>query len=78
MNTIDLTIPVAEVLDKHPEVKDLLIELGFTPLSNPVMLNTVGKITSLKQGSKLAKIPLKSIQEQLEWNGYTVIGGLDD
>ena len=35
MNTIDLNIPVAEVLDQHPEVLDLLVELGFTPWPIP-------------------------------------------
>ena len=28
MNTIDLSIPVAEVVDQHPEVLDLLVELA--------------------------------------------------
>ena len=31
-NVIDLSIPVAEVIEKHPEVLDVLVELGFTPL----------------------------------------------
>ena len=52
-NTIDLSQPVATIIKEHPEVKDLLIGLGFKPLSNPAMLNTVGKVTSLKAGSKL-------------------------
>ena len=47
-NTIDLSQPVATIIKEHPEVKDLLIGLGFKPLSNPAMLNTVGKVTSLK------------------------------
>lgn len=75
MNTIDLQLPVAEIIRQHPEVKELLIDLGFTPLANPVMLQTVGKVTSLKAGSKLANIPLEKIQENLEYNGYHVIGG---
>ena len=27
MNTIDLNVPVAEVLDQHPEVLDWLVDL---------------------------------------------------
>lgn len=61
-NTIDLSQPVAKTLQQHPEIKDLLIELGFKPLSNPAMLNTVGKVTSLKAGSKLANVPLDTIK----------------
>lgn len=75
MNTIDLNLPVAEIINQHPEVRDILVELGFKPLTNPAMLNTVGKVTSLKTGSKMTKIPLDRIQQVLECNGYEVIGG---
>ena len=51
-NVIDVSIPVAQVIDQHPEVLDLLVELGFKPLANPIMRNTVGRKVSLKQGSK--------------------------
>ncbi len=50
-NKIDVSIPVAQVIDQHPEVLDLLVELGFKPLANPIMRNTVGRKVSLKQGS---------------------------
>ena len=52
-NVIDLSIPVAEVIEKHPEVLDVLIELGFTPLANPVMRSTVGRVVSIKKGASM-------------------------
>ena len=55
-NIIDVSIPVAEVVDKHPEVLEILVELGFKPLANPLMRNTVGRKVSLKQGSKLEEL----------------------
>ena len=55
MNTIYLEDSVYTTLQHHPEVKDLLIELGFTPLSQPQMVQTVGRITSLKKVLKLLK-----------------------
>ncbi|AWN20606.1 DUF1858 domain-containing protein [Streptococcus sobrinus] len=73
-NTIDLSRPVAEILEEHPELKDILLELGFKPLANPLMLKTLGRTTSLKAGSKLAKIPLEKIKQTLEFNGYEVKG----
>ena len=75
MNTIDLNLPVAEIINQHPEVKEILVELGLKPLANPAMLNTVGKVTSLRTGSKMTKVPLDRIQQVLECNGYEVIGG---
>ncbi|MDQ0221535.1 DUF1858 domain-containing protein [Streptococcus moroccensis] len=77
-NTIDLNQPVAEVIKAHPELLDLLIDLAFKPLANPVMRNTVGKVTSLKAGSKMASVSLEKIVTTLENNGYDVIGGDHD
>ena len=70
-NIIDVSIPVAQVVDKHPEVLDILVDLGFKPLANPIMRNTIGRKTSLKMGSKLAGIKLVAT---LEANGYEVVG----
>ena len=77
-NIIDLSKPVAETIKEHPEVKEILVDLGFKPLSKPAMLNTVGKVTSQKAGAKLANISLEKIQRTLEFNGYEVIGGSYD
>ena len=73
-NIIDVTVPVAEVVDKHPEVLDILVDLGFKPLANPIMRNTLGRKTSLKMGSKLAGIKIEYIVATLEANGYEVVG----
>ncbi|MGT2755779.1 DUF1858 domain-containing protein [Streptococcus ovuberis] len=73
-NAIDLNQPVADLLTKHPELLDLLVDLGFKPLANPAMRHTVGKVTSLKVGSKMTGIPLTKIISTLESNGYDVLG----
>ncbi|WP_048690396.1 DUF1858 domain-containing protein [Streptococcus sp. 400_SSPC] len=73
-NKIDVSIPVAQVIDQHPEVLDLLVELGFKPLANPIMRNTVGRKVSLKQGSKFEGTPMDKIVRTLEANGYEVVG----
>ena len=77
MNTIDLNIPVAEVLDQHPEVLDLLVELGFTPLANPLMRQTLGRTVSIAQGAKLKGMELNRIVDCHKWNGYDIEGEAD-
>lgn len=72
MNTIYLEDSVYTTITKHPEVKDLLVEIGFKPLNQPQMVHTVGRITNLIKGSKIAKVPLETIVETLEMNGYIV------
>ena len=69
---IDLNNYVYQIVKDHPEVLDLLVELGFKPLKNPAMLNTVGRTTNLKQGAKLIGIDPTDIIQQLKWNGYDI------
>ena len=73
-NVIDLSIPVAEEIEKQPEVLDVLVELGFKPLANPVMRNTVGRVVSIKKGASMNGIDLDKIKQTLELNGYEVVG----
>lgn len=73
-NQIDLNQPVADLLDQHPELLDLLLERGFTPLANPALRKTLGKVTSLKAGSRMAGISLDKIVSTLEHNAYLVLG----
>lgn len=75
MNTIDLSIPVAQVIEQQPEVLELLVELGFTPLANPVLRQTLGRTVSLVQGAKMKGLDIQEIQRVLEYNGYEVVGG---
>lgn len=70
--TIDLNVAVYDVVKKNPEVIDLLVELGFKPLKNPMMLNSIGRTTTIKKGAKLIGLSLDEIKQNLEWNGYIV------
>lgn len=70
--TIDLNVAVYDVVKKNPEVIDLLVELGFKPLTNPMMLNSIGRTTTIKKGAKLIGLSLDEIKQTLEWNGYIV------
>ncbi len=74
MNTIDVNKPVADVVAQNPEVLDLLVELGFKPLANPVMRNSVGKVVSIKKGASMHGMDLAKIRQTLEFNGYEVVG----
>lgn len=70
--TIDLNVAVYDVVKKNPELIDLLVELGFKPLKNPLMLNSIGRTTTIKKGAKLIGLSLDEIKQTLEWNGYIV------
>ena len=74
MNSIDLDLPVAQTLDQHPELLDLLVDLGFKPLANPVARRTLGNIVPLRRGCRLIALDEADLIRQLEWNGYQVKG----
>lgn len=71
--SVDLDKTVYETLKEHPDLMPILVELGFTPLANKAMLQTAGRMTSLRKGSKLIGIPIEKIIQTLEWNGYEVV-----
>lgn len=71
-NEIDLSIPVNDTLKKNPEILDLLVDIGFKPLKNPAMRESVGRLVTLNKGCDMINIPVSQLVQELEWNGYTV------
>lgn len=69
---IDLDMTVADLVSKYPEIKDVLIEIGFKELQNKLMLNSVGKFMTLKRGSVVKNISMDHIKEKLIEHGYTI------
>lgn len=71
-NRISLNASVNAVLKEHPELLDILIDLGFTPLSNPMMRQTLGHITSLKQGCHMIHLSIETLRQTLINHGYEI------
>ncbi len=58
---------VYDVVTAHPELKDVLKEMSpkFVKLNNPVVFNTVAKVTTLKMASKIGDVYLKEMLYRL-------------
>lgn len=78
MNTIDINRPVADICAEHPELIDLLVNLGFKPLKNKLMRETLGRTVSLKKGAQLIDLPLDKLIKTLSFNGYQVADTEED
>jgi len=54
---------ISELLQVYPQLEDLLIELAppFKKLKNPVLMRTVGRVTTLQQAAVIANRPLETI-----------------
>lgn len=71
-NVVHLNQPVNKELKEHPELLDILVDLGFKPLSNPVMRQSLGNITTLKQGCQFLSLSLDELKETLNNHGYEI------
>ena len=73
MKKINLDLPVANLVEEYPELKNILTDLGFTEIVNPTALSTVGKVVTLKKGSLIKNIDLGKIVKKLEDEGFEVL-----
>ena len=44
MKNINVDEPVANLIEKFPNIKNILKDLGFIEITNPMALSTVGKM----------------------------------
>jgi len=73
MKTIDGNKMVYELIKENPALKKVLVGLGFTPLNNDKMLNTVGRMLSLKNGAKQIRLDQEDLHEGLEKAGFKLV-----
>jgi uncharacterized protein len=57
---------IFELIQQYPELKEILYEMGFKLLSNPVMLQTMGKIMTLKKGCEMRGINIEEVKRLLK------------
>ncbi len=71
---IDFSTPVKKYIDRYDDFLDLLLELGFDHFKIPNMIETVGRVMTLKQAAQAMKVSLPVVKERLESAGYQVVG----
>ncbi|HEY8499926.1 MAG TPA: DUF1858 domain-containing protein [Clostridia bacterium] len=67
---IDLSKSVCEICDEHPEVVEIMKDLGFENITNPGMLKTAGRFMTIPKGAAMKKIPMEKIREAFAAKGY--------
>ncbi len=72
MKKININKTVYELTEEYPELIDILYNLGFAGVKNPIVRKTLGRITTLKQGIEKQKKNLKDVLEVLRQNGFEV------
>ena len=69
---IQLSKSVYELCQMYPELPQILHDLGFTDITRPGMLVSVGRFMTLVKGATAKKIDIDVLKQQLEEQGYVV------
>lgn len=71
MKLININKSVYELCKEYKEIKDILSDFGFEAIKNPVMFNTIAKLTTIDKAAKIKNIKMKDIIKKFEEKGFT-------
>ena len=71
---IDLKKTVHELVKEYPEVKEIMLELGFTEITKPAKLQTLGRVMTIPKGAEMMKIPMETVIKAFAEKEFEVIG----
>ena len=74
MKELDMNKTVAVLVKEYPELKEIMVELGFQDITSPMALKFMGKVMTIPKGAAIKGIPMEKIVAALEKNGFHVTG----
>lgn len=72
MKEISLKDTVFETVSKFPEIREVIISLGFAPLRDDKMLQTAGRMMTLGRAAKQFSLSYETVVQKLADHGFTV------
>lgn len=69
-NTIDFSRTVYELVQEHPDLREILYDLGFREIARDAVLNSLGRTMTIPGGARLRNIPMSRILSALHQVGY--------
>lgn len=72
MKEIDLKKTLYELTQTYPELIEVLKELGFLGIVNPVVRRTLGRVTTIPQGCKRQGKDLDEVIKKVTEEGFKV------
>ena len=69
---IDFKKTIYELCKEYPWVVDIMKQLGFESIVNPVMIASVGRIMTIPKGAVIKGIELQKIKDSFQISGFTV------
>ena len=74
MKQLDLNKTVYELTNEYPEVKDIMVELGFKDITSPAAMNFMGRVMTIPKGALIKGISMDKVVETFENKGFEVKG----
>lgn len=75
---IDLTKSVYELTNEYPELIDIMAQLGFSEIVNPMVRNSAGRLMTIPKGASMKGIDMAKVVGVLMQNGFTLAGEMPD
>lgn len=72
MKEIDLKLTLHELTESYPELIGILKDMGFAGVANPVVRNTLGRVTNIPQGCERQGKDLEEVVAALRDHGFEV------
>jgi len=70
MITISIHDTIHKLVSSHPSIKDIMVELGFKDIVKPGMIQTMGRIMTIKKGCLIKGIELTDVSETFKKHGF--------
>ena len=75
---INLSQSVHDICTRYPEIRELMMNIGFAELKNPALLQTSGRFMTIPKGAKMKNIDLETIKQHIRDLGFQVQDGDND
>ena len=76
--TLDLTRSVHDLAQEHPGFVEVMAGLGFTDITKPAALNTVGRVMTVPRGCSIKGVSLEDAVVAFEAAGFSVTGAVPE
>jgi len=70
---LDINKTIYELVKNDPDIKEIMANIGFDKIVDANMLNTVGRMMTIKKGAKMKGIDLERIKDEFIKHGYKII-----
>ena len=69
---ININESVYNICKNHREIKDILYDLGFEAIKNPIMFNTIAKKITIKKALEIKNISEVELIKKFKENGFDI------